>query len=319
MNKLLLTSIALSLAASSLALEYEPTWRWAENAPIPRLHISAYAVDDYSHFTGGSATTLSNRVRTKNAFIQYIEESANRAYPNMPTPIHGYMYNNSGATKANFKGAQLYHSNIVFFAGHGAQQTLAFYDQPMAVSQKPYGGDIKWVFYDACEVLNINQDDKLEVPLYSKPTPMDDNKLMNLYGAFIGVHAILGYYSLGRDDPSYTSNGVRVYQHVKYKYFAEYFIENDFTLWEAYYWAHNRTFNEFDQVWVNSGAGHIPGFTPAIAFMAGTDQYGRYHDGSAEKFSSTYEVGLDPRKEGTNYSMYILYQEFGTPEYYPED
>jgi hypothetical protein len=106
-----------------------------------------------------------------------------------------------------------------------------------------------------------------------------------------------------------------VYQHVKYKYFAEYFIENDFTLWEAYYWAHNRTFNEFDQVWMNAGAGHIPGYTPAIAFMAGTDQHGRYHDGSAEKFSSTYEVGLDPRKEGTNYSMYILYQEFGTPEY----
>ena len=147
MNKLLLTSIALSLAASSLALEYEPTWRWAENAPIYRLHISAYAVDDYSHFTGGSASNLSNRVRTKNAFIQYIEESANRAYPNMPTPIHDYMYNNSSATKANFKNAQLYHSNIVFFAGHGAQQTLAFYDQPMAVSQKPYGGDIKWVFY----------------------------------------------------------------------------------------------------------------------------------------------------------------------------
>lgn len=154
-------------------------------------------MDDYSHFTGGSASNLSNRVRTKNAFIQYIEESANRAYPNMPTPIHDYMYNNSGATKANFKNAQLYHSNIVFFAGHGAQQTLAFYDQPMAVSQKPYGGDIKWVFYDACEVLNINKDGQLNVPLYSNPSPLDNNKLMNLYGAFIGVHAILGYYSLG--------------------------------------------------------------------------------------------------------------------------
>ena len=49
--------------------------------------------------------------------------------------------------------------------------------------------------------------------------------------------------------------------------------------------------------------------------MKGTDQCGRSHDASTETYEKTYEVALDPRETDRNYTLNILYQEFGAPEY----
>ena len=146
MKKILLTSIVLLMAANLFALEYEPSWRRADWYPITMLKISSAAIDDYSHLPG--ATNLTTSIEARDAFVTYMTQSYNRRYPSYQV-IQPYVFTNYTAKADSFKSAQLYHSNIVFFAGHGNQQALAFYDRIADVDYKAFGGDIKWVFLDA--------------------------------------------------------------------------------------------------------------------------------------------------------------------------
>ena len=319
MKKLLLTSIALLMAASSFALEYEPTWRRADWLPVGSLKISSAAVDDYSalrnnkkyHWTI-APTDLKRSVFLRNAFVKYMGESLKKKYPSKDTIIP-YNFKNNTATVSNFKSAQLYHSNVIFIAGHGNQQQVGLYDELMDIGYKAFGGDIKWVFIDACEVLNVNKDGQLDKALTS--STKDVNKFNKLKKAFIGVHAILGYYSLGWQYPDNSNANASYRSELKYKYFAKYFIEDGMTVWNAYKKAHQDYYKEIDDVYYKSTKEHMIGFKPAIAYMKGKDQYGRSHDASTETYAKTYEVALDPRQTDRSYTLNILYQEFGVPQY----
>lgn len=299
MKKILLTSIVLLMAANLFALEYEPSWRRADWYPITMLKISSAAIDDYSHLPG--ATNLTTSIEARDAFVSYMTQSYNRRYPSYQV-IQPYVFTNYTAKADSFKNAQLYHSNIVFFAGHGNQQALAFYDRIADVDYKAFGGDIKWVFLDACLVLNVNKSDKLNMGPGN--SYRDPDKFTKLKNAFIGTHAILGYYSIGirlrSSSETYSSK-------TKYKYFAQYFIENDMGIWEAYKKAH--------KTYYDGAKEYLAGYEPAIAYIKGTDQYGRQHDGSTEKISSTYEVAMNPHQSGRNYDVKFYTQKYGTPEY----
>lgn len=308
MKKILLTSIVLLMAANLFALEYEPSWRRADWYPITMLKISSAAINDYSRL---GAPNLKRSIFAKNAFVKYMTDSYKKRYPDYQV-IQPYVFENSNATVANYSGAQLYHSNIVFFSGHGDQHALAFYDQGANVGYKAYGGDIKWVFIDACNVLNVNKSDKMDKgPGDSYRDPQKFNKLKE---AFIGVHAILGYYSLSWEYPDNSNVNASKNSELRFKYFAKYFIEEDQTIWTAYKKAHKKYFDEVDAVYYADWGEHL-GYEPAIAYIKGTDQYGRQHDGSTEKISSTYEVAMDPRQSGRNYSVKFYTQKYGTPEY----
>ena len=71
-----------------------------------------------------------------------------------------------------------------------------------------YGGDTRWVILDACLTLNVNKDDRLEYPLSADI--VDLSKVDKLRDAFVGVHAILGFYSLSWEDFRFS--------YTKYKY-----------------------------------------------------------------------------------------------------
>lgn len=299
------------MVANSFALEYEPSWRRADMYPITTLKISSFAIKDYSKLRGKNKTPvdLAPAVDIKNGFFSYMEESYKKRYPKYVAKKYND-WDNADATADRFQGTPLYHSNIVFFAGHGAQQTLPFYERRIEVGEKAFGGDIKWVFLDACEVLNVNKDGKLDKG--SAKTYWDMSKYERLKEAFIGVHAILGYYSkqemIGGDVPS----------KLKYKYFAEYFIEDDMPIWEAYKKANKKYYDEIKDIYYNAFKEEF-GYEPAIAYIKGTDQYGRQHDASTEKISSTYEVAMDPRnlknQKKLKYDVLILSQKYGTPKY----
>ena len=314
-----LTSIALLMVVSSVALEYEPTWRRADWFPVGSLKISSVAIDDYSVLRNNKKYSwtivpgdLHRSVLTRNAFVEAMGESLKKKYPskNVVTP---YNFTNSNATVNNFKSALLYHSNIVFIVGHGRPQQLGLYDELVDLGYKAFGGDIKWVFIDACEVLNVNKNGLFDKELTS--STLDIEKFNKLKEAFIGVHAILGYYSHNWLYPNNSSANANYRSELKYKYFAKYFIEDGLTIWDAYKKAHQDYYKEIDDVYYKSTKKHIIGYKPAIAYMKGTDQCGRSHDASTETYEKTYEVALDPRETDRNYTLNILYQEFGAPEY----
>lgn len=319
------------MAANSFALEYEPTWRRADNYPLPNLKISTAAVKDYSKLRGSgkTPTDLPDAEKMSDAFYNYMKTSFQKRYPKKEV-IRPYNLRGATATTKDYRGSQLYHSNVIYFNGHGNQQTLSFSDERMLIGEKAYGGDIKWVFIDACNVLNVNKAGQLNkgpAETYWDRTYEEREDLGGgrvrittypgrydlLKDAFIGVHAILGYYSFSPSVP-----GVEA----KYKYFAQYFIEEDMQVWEAYKKAHKRYYEDVKDVEyldATDGSKVKLAYEPAIAYIKGTDQYGRLHDGSTEKISSTYEVAMDPRNlkkyPKLKYEVKLLSQKYGVPKY----
>ena len=155
----------------TLSFGADPTW----TTPA-KVHVSAFAVNDYSNYPPESATNLSRSIITKDTFVSSLFSELNNQYPAINT-YKPYDYNDSDVTVINFKGAQTYHSEFVFFMGHGNQQLIALYDLPMRVSEgcsgddcivenygKVYGGDTKWVIFNSCLVLNVNKSNMLSSP-----------------------------------------------------------------------------------------------------------------------------------------------------------
>lgn len=294
-----------------------------------KVGVSAFAVNDYSQYPPGTSS-LSRSILHKDTFIDTLFSALNVHYPSI-TKYVAYNYENSTATVSNYKGAQLYHSEFVFFSGHGNQQKIGLYDYPMTVSEgcagdtcnvtnygKVYGGDIRWVIFDACLVLNVNQDNMLHLPLSA--TTIDFTKVNKILSVFRGVHAILGFYSLSWEK-AFVDSGtgtVILGSENLYKYFVKYFIEDGETIWDAFNDANEDLYNEFDYMYMLLYGDHVEGLKPAIAFLGGYDANGLHHNTSIETFDSTFNQPISipiPPFSGS-LQMGIMSNEHGSPEYY---
>jgi hypothetical protein len=285
----------------------EPAWT------SPRkVHVSAFAVDYYYNEW---ADSLPKSVAHKNAFISYLFSALERKYPQKNKYVP-YNFDNEQATVNSYIAAQLYHSEFVFFAGHGNQQAIALYDNIVNLNDgcgydvcppngygKVYGGDIRWVVLSACLTLNVNQTDKLAYPLSLES--IDYSKVNKLRSVFHGAHAILGYYALG-----WQSVNLRGSEDI-YRYFVQYFIDDGESIWDAYNYANASLYRDFEEYY--SYYGMVPyGLKPAIAFLRGFDENGVYHDTSNERFDYTYNR---PIEITGSLEMFIMYNEYGTPIY----
>lgn len=294
-----------------------------------KVGVSAFAVNDYSNYYP-DVSSLTRSILHKDAFLDSLFSSLNVHYPSI-TKYVAYNYENSSATVSNYKGAQLYHSEFVFFSGHGNQQKIGLYDYPMTVSEgcagdtcnvtnygKVYGGDIRWVIFDACLVLNVNQDNMLHLPLTL--TTVDISRFNKILSVFRGVHAILGFYSLSWEDVVFESGSGTVILGSEdlYRYFVKYFIEDGENIWDAFNEANEDLYNEFDYVYMMQYGNHADGLSPAMFFLDGYDANGLYHNTSTETFDNTFNQPiLIPVPPFTgSLQLGLMRYEHGSPEYY---
>ena len=297
-----------------LVFAANPTWTTPQ-----KVAVAAFAVDDYSHYYKRGLKSLKRSIHHRDMFIETLFSRVNQKYPGKRT-FTTYRRWNAKASKKDYGEAVLYHSEFVFFSGHGSQQKICLYDYPICVSAgcgrdicpndgggKVYGGDTRWVILDACLTLNVNKDDRLEYPLSADI--VDLSKVDKLREAFVGVHAILGFYSLSWEDfrLSYANGYSEVASEYLYWYFTKYFIEDGETIWDSFNMASADIVDDF------SSYPRAKGLKPAIAFLRGYDKKGRYHDTSTERFDHTFE---QPIKIEGSLELFVMYDEHGDPEYY---
>lgn len=288
-----------------------------------KVHVSAFAVNDYSYYLPNTLRSLQRTIHHKNFFIDSLFAELDEHYPGKSKYVP-YDYEDSSATFLNYKSAFTYNTEFVFFSGHGDQQKIFLYDHPITISKgcvgdscymydwgKVYGGDTRWVIFDACEVLNVNKGGMLHLPLSA--TTVDYAKVDTLRTAFYGVHAMLGYYSLSWED-SIPSGGSVYGSENLYRYFAANFIEDNETIWDSFNMANANIYNEFDEYYWTYEGRHKSGLKPAIAFLRGYDENGYYHDTSIERFNYTFNQPI--HITGT-LELYVMYDEYGTPAFYP--
>ena len=301
--------VACSFAAN-------PTWTTPN-----KVGVSAFAVNDYSH-SSVSLGSLDRAILHKNTFIDSLFSELTENYPGK-TKYVAYNYEDTAATFSNYKSAFTYHSEFLFFSGHGNQQEIYLYDHPITISKgcvgdtcytyhygKVYGGDTRWIIFDACLVLNVNKDDMLHLPLTA--TTVDFAKVDTLRTAFYGVHAMLGYYSLSWEDSIPAGGGFYGTENL-YNFFATNFIEDNETIWDAFNMANAILYNVFDFYYMATVDEHADGLKPAIAFLRGYDENGYYHDTSIERFNYTFN---QPIQITGTLELYVMYDEYGTPEFY---
>ena len=198
------------------------------------------------------------------------------------------------------------------------------YDLPMKVYEgcrgdtclvenygKVYGGDTRWVIFNACLTLNVNKSNMLSEPLTLES--VDLSRVDTLRTVFRGVHAILGYYakSWAMEFPIPYFNEIIATENV-YKFFAKNFITFNETIWESFFMANMSMYYQFAEVLHHYGLDGPAGLKPAIAFLRGYDGNGVYHDTSLERFNHTYNQPI--QIEGT-LELFIMYYELGEPHY----
>ncbi len=294
-----------------------PTW----TAPN-KVGVSAFAVNDYSNHLPDTLRTLHRTIFHKNTFIDSLFAELTENYPGK-TKYVAYNYEDSSATFSNYKGAYTYHSEFLFFSGHGDQQEICLYDHSMTVSKgcvgdtcyiyhygKVYGGDTRWVIFDACLVLNVNKYNMRHLPLSA--TTVDLAKVDTLRTAFYGVHAMLGYYSISWESSIPSGGGVYGSENL-YSFFATNFIEDNETIWDSFNMANASLYNIFDFYYMVTYNEHKKGLKPAIAFLRGYDENGYYHDTSIERFNYTFD---QPIQITGTLELYIMYDEYGIPDFY---
>lgn len=283
-----------------------PTWTTPSSA-----NVMAFAVNDYSHYCD-SVPPLHRSVYHKNAFVDSLFSALDTWYPSISkVATHR---NDSAATRDNYRNSLTYFTQFVFFSGHGNQQLLALYDFPVKVSSgcgfptcpdtqygKIYNGATRWAIFDACLVLNVNQTDKLHLPL--TVGTVDFSKVDKLRSAFAGIHAILGFYSLSWEASFWDDDQYKATEDL-YKYFVYYFIEENENVWNSFDMANADLVVEFYYDF---------GLKPAIAFLSGFDENNIFHDTSGELFSFTYN---QPIPITGTLELYVMYSEYGSPEYY---
>ncbi|MDY6329946.1 MAG: hypothetical protein SPL52_00420 [Fibrobacter sp.] len=310
------TIILLLCVLASISLATTPAWTTPS-----KVGVSAFAVNDYTNYYV-SLNSLSRCIYHKNTFIDSLFAELTENYPGK-TKYVAYNYEDSLASFVNYKSAFTYHSEFLFFSGHGNQQTICLSDHPMTVSEgcvgdncymyawgKVYGGDTRWVIFDACLVLNVNKYNKKHLPI--SVDNVDLNKVDALRTAFYGVHAMLGFYSLSWEY-AFWSNGQLHGSENLYKYFSTYFIEDGETIWDSFDMANASLYNEFDTYYLATFNEHILGLKPAVAFLRGYDSNGYYHDTSAERFDYTFN---QPIQITGTLELFVMYDEYGTPEFY---
>ncbi len=122
-----------------------------------------------------------------------------------------------------------------FFAGHGNQQKLFFYDQSFEFDNtKRFGEFTRWVIFDACLVLNVNKRNYMSESFSSRT--IDANRFARINQLFNGVHSILGNYGLGWQGniKKHWYSSARWRTEDIYEYFSKYFIEEGDAIWDAY-------------------------------------------------------------------------------------
>ena len=293
-----------------------PTWTTPN-----KVGVSAFAVSDYSNYS--PSANLHRTILHKNTFIDSLFAELTENYPGK-TKYVAYNYEDTAATFSNYKGAFTYHSEFLFFSGHGDQQKIFLYDHPITISKgcvgdtcyiynygKVYGGDTRWIIFDACLVLNVNKANMLHLPLSA--TTVDLVKVDTLRTAFYGVHAMLGYYSLSWEDSIPSGGGFYGSENL-YSFFSTNFIEDNETIWDSFNMANASLYNVFDFYYMVTYNVHEMGLKPAIAFLRGYDENGYYHDTSIERFNYTFN---QPIQITGTLELYVMYDEYGTPEFYP--
>ncbi len=261
---------------------------FADNGSLPsKFSISAYAVNDYSASLGKNSN-LPRSIYHKNKFISAMIKKINGKYPKISTSV---LYNreNSAATRAAFLTDKTNLTEFVFFAGHGNQQKLFFYDQSLELDNtKMFGEFTRWVIFDACLVLNVNKRNYISESFSS--STIDVNRFVRIYQLFNGVHSILGNYGLGWQGniKKHWYSSARWRTEDVYEYFSKYFIEDGDAIWDAYVSAVKKVYNNFHN---NAALGYytnISGYDSAIWYFYGVYSNGEILDMSNEKFSKTY-------------------------------
>lgn len=279
------------------------------------VRFSAYAVEDYSNYTG--TKNLARSISHKNKFLNKLIVAIQKKYPNVSTEI---LYNreNSQATSSAFKLDKTDSTEIVFFAGHGNQQSLAFYDKSLSLDKgnKTFGKKTRWVFFDACLVLNVNKSGHLSEAMSA--VSVDANRLTKMVNLFEGVHAILGNYGLDWQGniKKHWYSSARWRTEDVYEYFAKYFIEDGVSLWNAYSSSVKKVYNNFHN---NAALGYstgISGYDSAIWYFYGVEANGNVVDMSEERFDFSYNAPVllnDTRFKSKSLKLRRL--KIGKPKY----
>jgi hypothetical protein len=289
------------------SLADSPTWTTPSSA-----NVMAFAVNDYSHYYDHSLPSLMRSAFHKDAFIDSLFSALDLWYPGMTK--NATYYGDSVATRDNYRNSLTYFTQFVFFSGHGTPQLIYLYDYPVNVSSgcgtptclddqygKIYNGATRWVIFDACLVLNVNQSDKLHLPLTVET--IDFSKVDKLRSAFAGVHSILGFYAYSWDFAYWEAGQYKATEDL-YEYFVYYFIEDGETIWNSFDMANADFVFEINYYY---------GMKPAIAFLRGYDADNNYHDTSMERFDYTFN---EPIPINGTLELYVMYSEYGSPEYY---
>lgn len=280
--------------------------------PPPAFGISAYAVNDYSHISNVKAKNLSRSIAHKNKFINKFTDAIGLKYPSVQTKVR-HDREDASATSSNFISDNTDKSEFVFFAGHGQQQTLAFYDKSLKLSNgvKSFGGNTRWVLFDACLVLNVNKTDFISQE-YDKKKTQDPYRVLDVFGWFNGVHVILGNYALGWQGTikKHWYSSARWRTEDVYSYFSEKFIEDGEPIVDAYFASIKKVYNNF-----STG---ITGYKVAAWYFYGVKKNGDVLDMSKEKFKSTYNAPVSFTETSTEFktrTLMLRTMSIGKPRY----
>jgi hypothetical protein len=252
------------------------------------VDIATYAVNDYSQYNINNNSNYGNLSRSiihKNTFINQLQGKLNKKYPNISSIVR-YNRENSTATGINFLEDNTDLSEFVFFSGHGSYNSLLFYDWMIKatapVRTKYFGGYTRWIIFDACLTLNAS-------PLY----------LFSWLSG--GAHAILGSRSMSYSFS--TSSGYKSEE--QFNKFTTRFVVNGEEIWSSY----NNAVKE--AVYTNIGLG----IEPAIAYLAGNADNGKYVDFSKERLQNVYNGPFEYKYGATNLTINWLSQKYGSPIY----
>lgn len=335
--KLLLVLIFLAVDLSAAST---PVWGAPTKVKVTTFAVNDYDIYRYKHgiVNEHALPGLENSVIHEQTFVDELFSALGKKYPGKKKYKDAYASGkNSSATAQRFREAVLYNSEFVFFSGHGDQQELLLYDYSIRLRGrcccdrgdeacfkasglkntdicpssgyacandeygKVYGGDTRWVILDACLTLNVNKSNRLSKPLSIEN--IDFTKVDQLRSVFSGVHAILGFYSDGKQGTLHINNKY-VDTRWLYQYFVENFIEKKETVWNSFSKACARIVNDFE---------NTIGLQPAIAFLRGYDKNGVYHDTSTETFDRTYNK---PIQIDGSIELFIMYEKYGIPTYH---
>ena len=282
------------------------------------ISFSTYAINDYSHFES-TLGSLKRSIAHKNRFVEKMTDEIIDKYPSTSISKN-HNRENSAATASRFLSDNTDQSDFVFFAGHGNQQILAFYDYALSFANgnKKFGGNTKWVIIDACLFLNANKTNQLSSDPSNNSSVIDNARLTNIKKMFNGVHAILSYHSKtsGGNIKKHWYSSAQWRTEDKYNHFAKYFIRDGRGLWDAYSAAIYKHYDDFVNNHAVGWTTDITGYRSAIAYFYGDFNNGNVIDMSLETYNSTYNAPITTSSYNFKFvDIKMAYSKAGTPKY----